>query len=153
MTILSCASLKRFWKMCGWHIWDTPATNVKSEWQKCDQQCSGEGSVLGSGYIIISFHEMGFSSVGIWSHRVSPCQIVALLLRSQVSLYSNAECQLYHSKQRCGDKFGKIYNKFLKIFPALLVEGSGTSGERKMESCINCVVHDHLQFVEISITA
>lgn len=95
MTILSCASLKQLWKMCGWRIWDTPATIAKSERQKCDQQCSGEISVLGSGYIIISFHEMGFSLAGIWSHRASPCQTVVLLLGKQ----SGGQCDPSHSSR------------------------------------------------------
>lgn len=83
MTILSCATLKQLWK-CGWCISGTKAANAKSQKQKCDQQCCGEGNVLGSGHIIlISFHEIGSSSVGIWSHRASPCQSVVSLLGKQ----------------------------------------------------------------------
>lgn len=52
--------------------------------QKCDWQCCSEGSVLGSGHVIvISFHEIGSYSVGIGSRRGSPRQSAVFLLGKQ----------------------------------------------------------------------
>lgn len=74
---------------------------------------------------------MSNSGFTAWETEWRGIRSESLKQRSQVSLYSNAECQLYHSKQRCGGKFRKIYNKILKVFPALLVEGVVPAGRER----------------------